>query len=689
MSIKEPHAIKLLTALGYRDGDTVRLRAFAPERGKDGGRKSEFEFPYLPVTELAAWQQEQRGIYFVVNPGGHKDAEISECRALFYEHDDIEKHISQALWQSLGLPEPTVQVDTGGKSIHTYWALTEPLPPQEWRRLQSQLLDFANADRSLKNPSRVMRLAGCQHAGTGVYARIVGGTGKSVDVSLIKAVMPSEEQGIIPQMARQLTWTEFDSTFRLPCDESIPLDVCLSRDSRELLQSGARSNRNDNGAKLARDLIGTAQHLQGIGQRIDGDPYSLFLDYCQRCQQGDGWNQGEWDSVWRSAEANRPGPSVSPDKLENCIKAWVWKQQRPVATATQSTSTAPTEAHAFDEGASSLKDLVEQYQATDDPFNRAVIRGKAFTQFRVGDQAFTSLLNAADGKQQVKPLSVSDFSQAYFDEIEARAYGRVPPGLPCGLLALDAMTQGFQRSDLIVCAARPSMGKSALCCQIAANIAEYHDLPVIIYSLEMSKTQLLNRFWASESGIDGNRLRAGRVSDHEWPRLATAVNKITETPLFIDDTPILSVEDVERTAKDIKASEGDIGMIVIDYLQLMASDDDNRVYGLAKITRSLKTLARELQVPILILSQLSRAVEQRQNKRPMMSDLRDSGGIEQDCDLVMMLYREEYYDPDTPDRGIAELNIVKHRNGPTGTVKFLFEPSLTKFKNIRAAEAVA
>ena len=218
---------------------------------------------------------------------------------------------------------------------------------------------------------------------------------------------------------------------------------------------------------------------------------------------------------------------------------------------------------------------------------------------------------------------------------------------------------------------------------IARNIAAFHKLPIAVFSLEMSKEQLVYRLLSSEAQVESGRLRAGRISQTEWEPLGNAISVLSQLPLFIDDTPNISVAEMRSKARRLQAEQGGaLGLILIDYLQLMeGTGSENRVQELSRVTRSLKGLARELQVPIIALSQLSRGVESRTNKRPMMSDLRESGSIEQDADLVMMLYREEYYNADTPDRGIAEVIITKHRNGPVGTIKLLFQPQFTRFLN--------
>ncbi|QSJ16322.1 replicative DNA helicase [Nostoc sp. UHCC 0702] len=302
------------------------------------------------------------------------------------------------------------------------------------------------------------------------------------------------------------------------------------------------------------------------------------------------------------------------------------------------------------------------------------------------DQAEQKVFGVTQERPQSGFVHIGDTLVNTFQDIEKRSEaseGIALPGLSSGFYDLDSMTSGFQRSDLIIVAARPSMGKTAFCLNLAHNIASYYKLPVAIFSLEMSKEQLVQRLLASESRIESTYLRSGRISQTQWEPLSRAIDILSEMPIFIDDTPNITVTQMRSQARRLQAEHGsELGLIVIDYLQLMEGAGDNRVQEISKITRGIKGLARELRVPIIALSQLSRGVESRTNKRPMLSDLRESGSIEQDADIVMMLYREEYYSSDTPDRGIAEVIVAKHRNGPTGTVKLLFDPQLTQFRNL-------
>ncbi|HRQ58163.1 MAG TPA: replicative DNA helicase [Azoarcus taiwanensis] len=259
-------------------------------------------------------------------------------------------------------------------------------------------------------------------------------------------------------------------------------------------------------------------------------------------------------------------------------------------------------------------------------------------------------------------------------------------GVPTGLVDLDEKTSGLQPSDMIILAGRPAMGKTTLALNIAEHVAVDCRLPVAIFSMEMPGTQLAMRFISSLGRIDQQKLRTGRLGDEDWQRLTAAMGKLYDAPLFIDETPGLNPIDLRARARRLSRQCGKLGLIVIDYLQLMTSsrEGDNRASELSEISRSVKSLAKELHVPIIALSQLNRSLEQRPNKRPVMSDLRESGAIEQDADIIMFIYRDEVYNPDSPDKGSAELIIGKHRNGPTGMVRMTFIGECTRFENFAA-----
>ncbi len=332
LQIDREQAIAQLRALGYKADDLVCLRFFLPSvdsRSKeDKGRKLEGRFPNLPWSLIERLQAEGRGCYFVVNRGGHKDENIYQGQALFYEHDDLSKDISRNLGQQLGLPEPTLQVDTGGKSVHSYLKLSKPCSPKEWRELQTDLLEYVDGDRALKNPSRVMRLAGAYHIKAGrepIQSKIILNTGKAYSYEELRAIVPKQRQRQSQQ--NPLSWGDFSSNFRLPIDDPVPLYECLTRSDRDLIDRGTvEGERNDRGFALAANLIATANDLTEIGQLFEEDPQQLFEHYCQNCTPS--IDSAETESIWKSATLRAKSTSLSAEQIENCIKGWKWRQLR-------------------------------------------------------------------------------------------------------------------------------------------------------------------------------------------------------------------------------------------------------------------------------------------------------------------------------------------------------------------------
>ncbi len=260
-------------------------------------------------------------------------------------------------------------------------------------------------------------------------------------------------------------------------------------------------------------------------------------------------------------------------------------------------------------------------------------------------------------------------------------------GLGTGLIDFDEKTAGLQPGDLVVIAGRPSMGKTSFAMNLAEHAAIRDKVPTAIFSMEMPGQQLAMRMISSLGRIDQSKVRTGRLSDSDWPRITSAATLIAEAPMFIDDSPALSPTEIRARARRLKREHG-LGLIVVDYLQLMQvpGNKENRTTEISEISRSLKALAKELSVPVIALSQLNRNLEQRPNKRPVMSDLRESGGIEQDADLIVFIYRDEVYNPESPDKGTAEIIIAKQRNGPTGTVRLTFLGQYTRFENFASED---
>lgn len=304
------------------------------------------------------------------------------------------------------------------------------------------------------------------------------------------------------------------------------------------------------------------------------------------------------------------------------------------------------------------------------------------------DQAEAKVFDIAEagarsqqGFLEIKPLLTEVVER--IDELFSRDNQSDVTGIPTGFADLDQKTAGLQPGDLIIVAGRPSMGKTAFSINMGENVAIDSGLPVAIFSMEMSGTQLVMRMLGSIGRLDQHKIRTGRLQDDDWQKLTYAVGKLNDAPIFIDETPALNALELRARARRLHRQCGKLGLIIIDYIQLMSSvsSGENRATEISEISRSLKALAKELQVPVIALSQLNRSLEQRPNKRPVMSDLRESGAIEQDADVILFIYRDEVYNPDSQDKGSAEIIIGKQRNGPIGTIRLTFLGEHTRFEN--------
>jgi replicative DNA helicase len=291
------------------------------------------------------------------------------------------------------------------------------------------------------------------------------------------------------------------------------------------------------------------------------------------------------------------------------------------------------------------------------------------------------------GFQEIQPLLSQVVER--IDELYHREGGSDITGIPTGFTDLDRMTSGLQSGDLVIVAGRPSMGKTAFAMNIAEHVAIEQGLPVAVFSMEMGAVQLAMRMLGSVGMLDQHRMRTGKLLADDWPRVTHAVQRMQNAQLFIDETPGLTVVELRARARRLARQCGRLDLIVIDYLQLMSASGagENRATEISEISRSLKSLAKELACPVIALSQLNRSLEQRPNKRPIMSDLRESGAIEQDADLITFIYRDEVYNPDSPDKGTAEIIIGKQRNGPIGTVRLTFQGSSTRFQNFASGSS--
>jgi replicative DNA helicase len=329
---------------------------------------------------------------------------------------------------------------------------------------------------------------------------------------------------------------------------------------------------------------------------------------------------------------------------------------------------------------------------------KSMLRRLIRTATQIVSSGYTNTDNVdellSDAEQRILELSqrksdsgfipIRDVLMDVFEQVEHLYHhkGSVT-GIPSGFIDLDKMTSGFQKSDLIIVAARPSVGKTAFALNIAQNVGVRSKETVAIFSLEMSATQLVQRIISAEANVDGTRLRTGFLENEDWEKITMAIGTLSEAKIFIDDSPTITVSEIRSKCRRLKREHG-LGLVLIDYLQLIQGrgNTDNRQQEVSEISRSLKAIARELEVPVIALSQLSRSVEQRQDKRPLLSDLRESGSIEQDADIVAFLYRDDYYNQESEKKNLIEIIIAKQRNGPVGTVELVFLKNFNKFVNL-------
>lgn len=305
------------------------------------------------------------------------------------------------------------------------------------------------------------------------------------------------------------------------------------------------------------------------------------------------------------------------------------------------------------------------------------------------DRAEAAIFDVSQARTTSEIVPIAGLLGDEVQRIEAAAEHRGLTGAPSGLRDLDKITSGFQKSNLIILAARPAMGKTSMALGIARHLGVAAQVPVVVFSLEMSREEVAQRFISTEAKVDSTRMRSGDVREEDWTRIVDACNRLSGAPIYVDDTAGINLMEIRSKTRRLKMREPGLGLVIVDYLQLMSSgsNEENRVQEISQISRQLKVLARDLDVPVIALSQLSRAVESRTDKRPLLSDLRESGSIEQDADVVMFIYRDDYYNKETSEKpGQAELIVAKHRNGAVGSVDLAFIPHHTTFADLARGE---
>ena len=462
-----------------------------------------------------------------------------------------------------------------------------------------------------------------------------------------------------------------------------------------IAQSVARAEAADNqlvAIKVPPHSIEAEQSLLG-GLLLDNEAFDRVADLVSGPDFYRDDHRRIWQHITRLIEANRPADMVtvaeSVDSSEDKDKTGGLAYLASLAQSVPSALNIRRYAELVRERAVQRRLAQVATQIAESAFSPS---GREVAQLL--DEAESKIFEIAEsgarkdqGLLDIKPVLAKVFEK--IDHLYHRDNPSDITGVPTGYTKLDEMTSGLQAGDLIIVAGRPSMGKTALALNFAQHIAVDNGLPVAIFSMEMSSTQLAQRMLGSIARVDQHKMRTGRLNDLEWSNLSDAMGKLHETPIYIDETGALTALELRARARRLKRQFSSLGMIVVDYLQLMSASQqgENRATEISEISRSLKAMAKELQVPVVALSQLNRALEQRPNKRPQMADLRESGAIEQDADVILAIYRDEVYNPDTPDKGTAEVIILKQRNGPIGTARMTFLGQFTRFENYAGPES--
>ncbi len=447
-----------------------------------------------------------------------------------------------------------------------------------------------------------------------------------------------------------------------------------------------RQDNPEDGFKLPPYSIEAEQSVLG-GLMLDNQAWDKIADIITDTDFYRQDHQTIYQHTCRLIEQNKPADVVTvAESLENSAKLTNVGGLAYISAITQNTPSA-----------ANIRRYAEIVR------ERAIMRKLARVSTQIADSVYypsgrsaEDLLDEAESKIFEIAENNAHGKQGFIDiqpllkEVVERIemlYNRDNPdditGIASGFHDLDQKTSGFQPGDLIIVAGRPSMGKTAFALNIGEHVAMEVNKPVAVFSMEMSGTQLAMRMLGSIGRLDQHKVRTGRLEDEDWPRLTYALGKLNDALIFIDETPALNSLELRARARRLYRQHGGLGLVIVDYLQLMssASHNENRTAEISEISRSLKALAKELHVPVMALSQLNRSLEQRPNKRPVMSDLRESGAIEQDADVILFIYRDEVYNPDTPDKGIAEIIIGKQRNGPIGKIDLTFLGEFTRFEN--------
>ena len=618
---------------------------------------------------------------------------------LFFDHDGYSgdaKILELSGESSIADAMPKTAVVSSGRKGR-YQAIYQ-VPQRFWADIETTKI---GTKFETKADGRVVPVEGVEFRWTGAQSVVVGvhpETGgykwyyhpsetpiAEAPLWMIEAMLSDDQSEDSPS-----NWSEFDKSFSLPCDYQVDLVAACAPKTRKVLDQGATDKgRNDTGAQIARDLLGTANYLDGIGQRYHGDPKAIFSEWCARFGLAQDKPKGQPKTIWSKAEKDRPSPSLNPSQIEGCLKSWVWKSIVGVHRGSQEPrqgaqndqrgqSVAGTDVGASEPGltAEDLRAAIAQYSEIKDPFERHMFAKQVKTDFRASNADLSNLSRALKPLATTGAEELSSILSSTFDEIERRSMGEPLPVVKTGFLDLDRKLIGFKKKHLVILGGRAAMGKTAMAVALSLSAASQGSR-VLFVSLEMTKQEISERMLSNLASVNSRNIQTGEIPLDRWDSLGTAISKLSNLEIIIDDTPRLPVIQIEDLALEHKAD-----IVFVDHalkLDAPGRDDRERV---VYITGFLKDMAKRIDAPVVLLSQINREVQKQSNKRPSISDLKQSGSLEEDADLILLMYREEYDDPGTTNKGVAEVIIGKHRNGPTGTVKLLFEPEYSRFRNL-------
>lgn len=617
---------------------------------------------------------------------------------LFFDHDGNSgdpKILELSGKDTIADAMPKTAVVTSGRKGR-YQAIYQ-VPKQFWSGLDTTKIGTKYEERE---DGRVVAVEGIEFRWTGAQSVVTGRHPETngyrwhyhpEDIAIAEAPLWMIEAMLVEaDEPASTTWSDFDKSFSLPCDVRVPLAAACAPKTRKALEQGATNKgRNDTGAQIARDLLGTANYLDSIGQPYDGDPHQIFQQWCDQFGLTQDKPKGQPKTIWAKAEKDRPNSSLNPTQIEGCLKSWVWKNTEHSISGGQGgdkgASNAPSDRYATSQKtdtlesnltADDLRGAISEYTEIKDPFERHMFARGVKSDFRVSN---TDLANLSRALKPAATTGVEGLDSILCDtlaEIERRAEGGPLPVIKTGYLDLDKKLIGFKRKHLIVLGGRAAMGKTGFSIALALNAAA-QGKRVLFISLEMTKQEISERMLANLASINSHDIQTGQIPMDRWDSLVQAIGHLSGMPIFIDDTPRMPVNQIEDLAIEHKAD-----IVFVDHalkVDAPGRDDRERVVYTSGF---LKDMAKRTDSAVVLLSQINREVQKQSNKRPSVADLKQSGSLEEDADLVMLLYRDEVYDEHTEDKGVAEVILAKHRNGPTGTVRLLFEPEYTRFRNL-------